>query len=62
MNQRQINFNAELIDNEIVIKLTSEDGDRELANQAASKLFSSLEKVGIEITRQNLQKDWQNES
>ena len=61
MNQGQINFNAELIDNEIVIKLTSENGDRELANLAASKLFSSLEQVGIEITRENLEKDWQNE-
>jgi|GEM_PF-2839095 len=62
MNQRQINFNAELIDNEIVIKLTSEDGDRILENQAASKLFDSLEKIGIEVTRQNLEQDWRNES
>lgn len=62
MNQRQIHFNAELIDNEIVIKLTSEDGDLKRANQAAKELFSSFEKVGIEFTRQILQKDWQNES
>ncbi|MEL6440247.1 MAG: hypothetical protein AAFQ80_13445 [Cyanobacteria bacterium J06621_8] len=62
MNQRQINFNAELIDNEIIIKLTTENGDRELAKQAASRLFSSLEKIGIEFTRGNLEKDWQNES
>ena len=62
MNQPQIYFNAELIDNEIVIKLTSESGDRELANFAASRLFSSLEKVGIEITRENLEKDWHKES
>ena len=62
MNQRQINFNAELIDNEIVIRLTSESGDRELANLAASRLFSSFEKVGVEVTRDNLEQDWQNES
>ena len=62
MNQRQINFNAELIDNEIVIKLTSTDGDRKSEIAAASKLFSSLEKIGIEVTRQNLQRDWLNES
>ena len=62
MNSPQITFNAELKDNEIVIKLTAEDGERELANQAASKLFNSLEKVGIEFTRQNLEQDWQNES
>lgn len=62
MNQRKINFNAELIDNQIVIKLTSDDGNSKLANQAASKLFSSLEKVGIESIRHNLQKNWQNDS
>lgn len=62
MNQDRINFNAELIDNEIVIKLTSNSGDRKLANFAASKLFSSLEKVGIKVTRENLEKDWQNKS
>ena len=62
MNQPQIYFNAELIDNEIVIRLTSESGDRELANLAASKLFGSIEKVGIEVTRENLEKDWQNRS
>ena len=60
MNQPQIYFNAELIDNEIVIKLTSDSGDRELANEAASKLFRSFEKIGIEMTRENLEKDWQN--
>lgn len=60
MNQHQINFNAELIDNEIIIKLTSNSGDRKLANFAANKLFSSLEKVGIEVLRENLEKDWQN--
>ena len=62
MNQPQIYFNAELIDNEIVIKLTSESGDRQLANEAASKLFHSFEKVGIEVTREILEKDWQNKS
>ena len=62
MNSPQITFNAELMDNEIIIKLTTENGDRELANQVASKLFNSLEKVGIEFTRQNLEQDWQNES
>ena len=60
MNQPQIYFNAELIDNEIVIKLTSDSGDRELANEAASKLFHSFERIGIEMTRENLEKDWQN--
>lgn len=62
MNQRQINFNAELSDNEIIIRLTSENDDRELAIEAASKLFASLEKVGIEVTRKNLERDWQSES
>ncbi|MEM8721872.1 MAG: hypothetical protein AAGE84_21675 [Cyanobacteria bacterium P01_G01_bin.39] len=60
MNQSQINFNAKLVDNEIVIKLTSDNGDRELENKAASQLFSSLEKVGIEVIRTKLQQDWQN--
>ena len=60
MNRPQIYFNAELIDNEIVIKLTSDSDDRELANEAASKLFHSFEKIGIEMTRENLEKDWQN--
>lgn len=62
MNQRRIIFNAELIDNEIRIELTAENNNRELAIKAASKLFASLEKVGIEVTRENLEKDWQNES
>lgn len=62
MNYPQITFNAELLDNEIKIWLTSDNGDRELAIKAASKLFASLEKVGIEATRENLEKDWQNES
>lgn len=62
MNQRQINLKAELKDNEIIIRLTCENGDRELAIKAASKLFASLEKVGIEVTRENLERDWQNES
>ena len=62
MNQRQIIFNAELIDNEIKIELTAENNNWELAIEAARKLFASLEKVGIEVTRENLEKDWQNES
>ncbi|WP_036478865.1 hypothetical protein [Myxosarcina sp. GI1] len=62
MNQRQINFNAKLSNNEITIRLTCENGDRELAIEAASKLFASLEKVGIEVTRKNLEQDWQNEA
>ncbi|MGV2829639.1 hypothetical protein [Myxosarcina sp. GI1(2024)] len=62
MNQRQINFNAELNNNEITIRLTCENGDRKLAIKAASKLFASLEKIGIEVTRKNLEEDWQNES
>ena len=62
MNHNQIIFNAELINNEIRIKLTSDNGDRELAIAAASKLFASLEKVGIEMTRKNLEKDWHLES
>ncbi len=62
MIQNQIIFNAELINNEIRIKLTSDNGDRELAIAAASKLFASLEKVGIEITRKNLEQDWHLES
>ena len=62
MNHNQIIFNAELINNEIRIRLTADNGDRELAIAAASKLFASLEKVGIEITRKNLAKDWHLES
>ncbi len=62
MNHQQIIFNAELIDNEIKIRLTSDNGDRELAIKAANKLFASIEKIGIEATRKNLEHDWQNES
>ncbi|MEO1671557.1 MAG: hypothetical protein AAFR77_12350 [Cyanobacteria bacterium J06631_2] len=62
MNEPQINFNAELSDNEIIIRLTSEDDDLELAIKAASKLFASLEQVGIEAIRKNLEQSWQNES
>ena len=62
MNHQQITFNAELIDNEIRIKFTADNKDRESEIAAASKLFSSLEKIGIEVTRQNLQRDWLNES
>ena len=62
MNQSQITFNAELINNEIVIRLTSHNDNQELAqelaNKAASQLFASLEKVGIEVTRKNLEHDW----
>ncbi len=62
MNQSQMTFNAELIDNEIVIRLTSHNENQELAqelaNKAASQLFASLEKVGIEVTRKNLEHDW----
>ena len=62
MNHSQISFNAELINNEIVIRLTSHNDNhelaQELANKAASKLFASLEKVGIEVTRKNLEHDW----
>lgn len=61
MNQPQINFNAELSDNEIIIRLTCVS-DRKLAIEAASKLFASLEKVGIKVTRKNLEQNWQNES
>ncbi|MEM7590807.1 MAG: hypothetical protein AAF383_04700 [Cyanobacteria bacterium P01_A01_bin.83] len=62
MNHRQIIFNAELNDNQIKIELVCDNDDREFAIEAASKLFASLEKVGIEVTRKNLEKDWQNES
>ena len=58
MNHPQITFNAELINNEIRIRLTADNGDRELAIKAASKLFASLEKVGIEATRKNLENNW----
>ena len=62
MNHSQINFNAELINNEIVIRLTSNNHNQELAKElaikAATKLFASLEKVGIEVTRKNLENDW----
>lgn len=60
MNQSPINFNAKLIDNEIIIKLTSENGDSELANEAASKLFDSFEQIGIKVTREILEQDWRN--
>ncbi|MEL6910216.1 MAG: hypothetical protein AAFY63_21365 [Cyanobacteria bacterium J06643_13] len=62
MNEPQINFNAELSNNEIIIRLTSEDDDLELAIKAASKLFASIEQVGIEAIRKNLEQSWQNES
>lgn len=62
MNYRQINFNAKLNDNQITIELTADNDDRELAIEAANKLFASLEKVGIEVTRKNLEKDWHLES
>ncbi|MEM7760862.1 MAG: hypothetical protein AAF298_22440 [Cyanobacteria bacterium P01_A01_bin.40] len=58
MNQNKITFQAELVNNEIVIRLDSENDDQELAIKAASKLFASLEKVGIEVTRKNLENDW----
>jgi len=62
MNQRQLTFNAELIDNQIVIRLTSNNNNRELEIKAANQLFDSLEKVGIEATRNNLEHDWNLES
>ena len=62
MNQDQITFNAELIDNEIVIRLTSQNDNQEKAIKAASRLFASLEKVGIEATRENLENEWRSES
>lgn len=62
MNQRQISFNAELSGNEIIIRLTSSDEDRQFAIEAASKLFASLETVGLESIRKNLEKNWQSES
>ena len=58
MNHQQITFNAELIDNEIRIKFTADNKDRELAIEAANKLFASLEKVGIEVSRENLENNW----
>jgi len=58
MNHNQITFNAELIDNEIVIRLTSPNNNQEQAIKAASRLFASLEKVGIEATRKNLENEW----
>ena len=58
MNHQQITFNAKLIDNEIRIKFTADNEDRKLAIKAANKLFASLEKVGIELTRKNLENDW----
>ena len=60
MNQSQITFNAELIDNEIVIRLTSHNNNQELANKAARKLFVSPEKLDIEETRTNIEYDWKN--
>ena len=59
MNQRQIIFNAELIDNKIKIELTAGNNNRELAIEAANRLFASLEQIGIEVTRKNLEQDWQ---
>lgn len=61
MNYHQITLNAELIDNKIVIQLTSHNDNQELAIKAASKLFASLEKVGIEVIRKNLENDWHSE-
>lgn len=58
MEHNQITFNAELINNEIVIKLNSQNGNQEMAIKAASKLFASLEKLGIEVTRKNLEEEW----
>ena len=58
MNERPMTFNAELINNEIVIRFTSNNNNKELANKAASQLFASLEQIGIEITRKNLEHDW----
>ena len=58
MDHQQITFNAELIDNEIRIRFTADNDARELAIKAANKLFASLEKVGIEVTRKNLENDW----
>ena len=58
MSHQRITFNAELIDNEIKIRLNSHTDNQELAIEAASKLFASLERVGIEVTRENLEKDW----
>ncbi|MDJ0568403.1 MAG: hypothetical protein QNJ53_05095 [Pleurocapsa sp. MO_192.B19] len=58
MNHDRITFNAELINNEIVIRLNSHNDNQDLAIKAASKLFASLEKVGIEVTRKNLENDW----
>ncbi len=62
MSQRQITFNAELINNEIVIRLTSNKNNRDLEIKAANQLFNSLEKIGIEVTRNNLETDWQSGS
>jgi len=62
MNQRQFTFNAELVDNEIVIRLTSNHNNREQQIKAANQLFHSLEQVGIEVTRKNLEDDWKSES
>ncbi len=62
MNQRPMTFSAELVNNEIVIRFTSNNNNQELANKAASQLFASLEQVGIEITRKNLEHDWNLES
>ncbi|MGB5632599.1 MAG: hypothetical protein WBM44_22000 [Waterburya sp.] len=58
MNHPQITFNAELINNEIVIRLNSHNDNQEKAIKAASKLFASLEKVGIEVIRKNLENEW----
>ena len=62
MSQRQITFNAELINNEIVIRLTSNKNNRDLEIKAANQLFNFLEKIGIEVTRNNLETDWQSGS
>ena len=62
MKQSQITFNAELINNEILIRLISHNDDQELGQElackAAKQLFTSLEKIGIEVTRKNLENDW----
>ncbi|MEM6612811.1 MAG: hypothetical protein AAF652_11280 [Cyanobacteria bacterium P01_C01_bin.72] len=58
MNHPQITFSAELNDNQITIELTCDNNDQELAIKAANELFASLEQVGIEVTRKNLEKDW----
>ncbi len=62
MKQSQITFNAELINNEILIRLISHNDNQEIAQEishkAAKQLFASLETIGIEVTRTNLENDW----